>query len=193
MIITQKLLNRVNGICIKIAQKTGVNSDDLMSECLSKIPNIINNYDARTGKDFETYLLFSCRGYCLNYCRDKSFLSGVGRTNLLIYQTSKKFPNLAIAAECMQIELVKLEEIHYMIKQLRRYNSVDITDEWKIGENNYYTDSFSRVEVLNKLVSQDDIMYAYNCLVLGKPVDDSDRLFKILDTILINKDEFTEV
>lgn len=130
--ITSSLIKKINRICINMQFKTGVASEDLLSEALSKLPLIQKNFSSKPGIPFETYALLSIRGYCLNYCRDKSFLSGIGRPKLRLYQLSKKFPNLRVAAASLMVDYDELVLIHTTISNLRNYNQADLSKEWDL-------------------------------------------------------------
>jgi RNA polymerase sigma factor (sigma-70 family) len=157
MEITQIHIKKIYNVCRATSAKTGVDVEDLFSECLSKVPNVLKNYDERTGKDFDPYLVASMRGYALNYCRDKSFLSSIGRSDLWLYGVSKRFPNLKLAAECMQIDLSKLEDMHNNIANLRSYSSVEIDKEWMLPHK---TKSGNTLDILYSICTQEEVQAA---------------------------------
>lgn len=185
--ITKSRLAKVERVCKQISFKTGVPVEDLYSECLSKIPNVQKNYNLKAETIFEAYLLISMRGYALNYCRDKSFLSSVGRKDLLIYTKSKKYPNLEMAAASMLVPVEKLRQIHHEIKVLRSYNSVDTADSWKLPIDLKKSKNISAV--LSQFLSQDEVDIAVKSIVEGKTRGiDLAEVERIRNIVLENKE-----
>lgn len=159
MEITKKQLQTIKNICRRISGSTGVDSESLYSECTSKIPKIIKNFRPELGKPFDAYLAISVRGYALNYCRDKSFLSTVNRSDLQLYMQSKKFDNLEQASQQLLIPIHILEDIHLKIKNSRKYNSISIYDEWKLGDITPSSNtSVARLSLLELLTEREEDM-----------------------------------
>ena len=183
MDITPSMLKKVERSAKKLSNRTGVPSDELYSEALSKIPNIINNFSERAQTSFEAYLVVSCKYYMLNFIRDKSFLSSIGRTKIAIYNKSQKFPNLRVASNCLRIPLEELKQLHHQVKMLRRYNQTNADDEWKLTDEVFNTTSISSSVTLSAFLTQDEIDKAIDVILNGAPADAEyvSILTKILD------------
>lgn len=152
--ITNKHLKTVHNICKRVSNKSGVDVEDLYSECMSKLPLIVKNFDASLGKPFAAYMAISVRGYALNFCRDRSFLSVVKRSHLYLYTQSKKFNNLRQASNSLMVPVELLQQIHLQIKNSRRYSSIDVSDEWKIPVEEYTTNSNNARVLLTEIIDE---------------------------------------
>lgn len=168
--------------------KTGVAAEDLFSEALSKLPLIQKNFNAKTGVCFEAYALLSVRGYALNYCRDKSFLSSIGRSKLKLYQLSKKFPNLHIAAASLNVSYDELVLIHSTISNLRNYNQSDLSKEWELPRQ---VESKNISVYLSKILtdSEIDLLEKYTL----KKVPLTDKIQSLIDRVNNHKESLLDI
>ena len=132
-LITKKHIRTIGNIARRVSASSGVDYEELYGEGIDKLDRIRNNFRPELGKPFDAYLAICIRGHCLNYLRDKSFLSSVKRSYLYLYNHSRKFKTLQQASDALVVPLELLQQIHIQVKNSRRYNVIDISNEWMVS------------------------------------------------------------
>ena len=131
-IIEKKHFRLISTIAANIAASTGIDQSDLEAEAISKIPNILRNFNSKTGVPFDNYFNLSIRGYCLNYRRDKSFISVIPRSDLAIYLSCKKYNSLEEAALRMGLSVTYLEQLNLTVTNNRNFSTISTENEWML-------------------------------------------------------------
>ena len=130
--ITEKHFRLISTIAGNVAASTGILKDDLEAEAVSKIPTIIKNFNKNCNVPFDNYFNISIRGYCLNYRRDKSFISAIPRSELSTYLKVRRYKNLDQASSRMGLSKEYLENLTLTVSQNRNFSNDSTDDEWKI-------------------------------------------------------------
>ena len=124
----QKNLKIVEKIVKSNAYRFDVDYHDMYSYVITRFSNCIANFDPKVGKRFEDYLKTCARGYCLNFIRDRSFISAVPKKDKEVYLSHIKHNNYAITAIQYGISELEAKRIVTSVKNLKLSSKVDIAD-----------------------------------------------------------------
>ena len=112
-----------------LCSRTVADYDGMLEYAMERFFNCVNNFKEELGKPFENYLKACMRGYCLNFIRDRSFLSSVKKSDLNVYTSVCRTGSVELAALSLGKTENYVQNIYDTIKLSRKACNIYTQDD----------------------------------------------------------------